>query len=639
MATRFFEHQDQARRATWVLLVCMAMAVFFVAVAMYFLLVGFRKVEPAVFDPTGAIFHHEEFAWWQPDFFMATLAAVGGTVTLAALARSASLRGGGRAVAEMLGGRLVSPQTTDRAEKRLMNVVEEMAIASGVPIPQVFVLERETSINAFAAGFGLSDAAVAVTRGTLDHLTRDELQGVIAHEFSHILNGDMKLNLRLMGIVYGIVCIATLGRMLLRFGDLIGGDHSGRRSKGGDARVVMWILGSGAILIGLIGEFFGNLIKAAVSRQREYLADASAVQFTRNPSGLSNALKKIGGLAEGSIVRSPNASEASHFFFADGMRHHFTTLFATHPPLLRRIRRIDPSFQGPYDVTEPLPSSDRALELAGVSQLASEIGTVHPHAIRIAHDQLRQLPPPIANAVGNPFSACATVYAMVFSHDPAVRQAQEHLVLTTSGEALLHETRRVRTELDALEPHLRLTVVDRATEALRELAPSQQTMFRSTVDGLIQADNNLSVLEYVVLHTVTRRVREAHAPRRRSNREFKSVMPVHAECRLVLTVLAYADTADDAHAQRSYERGARSLGIHEPLLAYASARSISALGPALDTIRKGTREVRQQVLEGCLHTILADNFVSQEQADLLRVIGDALDLPVPILRIGAMGDV
>src|SRR5204863_3999046 len=249
-------------------------------------------------------------------------------ILIGSVFKTLQLARGGSAVAELLDGRLINSNTSDADERKLLNVVEEMSIASGIPVPQIYVMEGEPGINAFAAGHSASDAAISVTRGCMTMLTRDELQGVVAHEFSHLLNGDMKLNLRLMGLIFGILCLTVIGRVLIR--------TRGKKNP-------LPLLGLALIIIGWVGVLFGRLIQAAVSRQREFLADASAVQFTRNPSGLANALKKIGGIAEGSELQSHRAEEASHFFFANGLKSGFFG-FATHPPLIERIRALDPSF-------------------------------------------------------------------------------------------------------------------------------------------------------------------------------------------------------------------------------------------------------------------------------------------------------
>jgi Zn-dependent protease with chaperone function len=318
----FFEAQEAARRRTSLLIGLFALAVLAIVAVIYAVL------HLAVGPGAGPV---DLVLLVQVAFGVGLLIAVGAGV------RTASLRRGGPAVAELLGGRRVASDTSDPAERMLLNVVEEMAIASGTPVPAVYVLDAEDGINAFAAGYTTHDAAVAVTRGGLLSLTRDELQGVMAHEFSHILNGDMRLNIRLIGVLYGILLLAVVGRGIVYAGPR-GGRRGGR--DGGAGWVVL--LGLALLLVGYVGVFFGKLIKAAVSRQREYLADSAAVQFTRNPDGLAGALKKIGAQAQGSRIQDHHAEELSHLFFANGLRSTLFGFLATHPPLEERIRRLDP---------------------------------------------------------------------------------------------------------------------------------------------------------------------------------------------------------------------------------------------------------------------------------------------------------
>src|SRR5690554_5144476 len=309
----FFEQQAQARRSTTRLVVLFAMAVVGIVLA----------IDLAVAAVAGPNWGLLAFTT------LATLAVIG----LGSLYRLASLRGGGDSVALQFGGTPVPQDTTDASLRRLRNVVEEISIASGVPVPSLYVLENEAAINAFAAGYSPDDAAVAVTRGALDRLNRDELQGVIAHEFSHILNGDMRLNIRLMGVLFGILVLALIGRKIIE-----GSRGRGSRGAGG-----VLVAALGLMVVGYIGLFFARLIKAGVSRRRESLADASAVQFTRQTAGLAGALKKIGGYEAGSYLRAADPEEVSHMLFSPGAR--LASLFATHPPLTERIRALDPSFR------------------------------------------------------------------------------------------------------------------------------------------------------------------------------------------------------------------------------------------------------------------------------------------------------
>ncbi len=340
MAIDFFQRQREARHSTSLLVLYFGLALVVLIACVYFL---------AAFVFTYLPDHPKtNTGWyWNPTLLAITAFGVGTVVGLASAVKSAQLAGGGHVVAESLGGRLIPGDTHDLKERRLLNVVEEMAIASGVPVPPVYVLPDEAGINAFAAGHTTGDAVVAVSQGSLEFLSRDELQGVVAHEFSHILNGDMKLDIRLMGLIFGILALSVIGRVLLE----VASRSRSSSSKDDKGLGGLAIMGVGLWLLGLGGAFFGRLIQAAISRQREFLADASAVQFTRNPDGIGGALKKIGGLAEGSTIKDGHAGEACHMFFADAFRG-FSGLLATHPPLASRILRLDPQFDGTYPVVK-----------------------------------------------------------------------------------------------------------------------------------------------------------------------------------------------------------------------------------------------------------------------------------------------
>ena len=298
--------------------------------------------------------------FWDPGLLAAVALGTTVVIALGSLYKVSELASGGEVVAHMMGGRLVDPQTTDLAERRLLNVVEEMSLASGVPVPPVYVMDNEPSINAFAAGFRPTDAVVAVSRGCLQYLTREELQGVLGHEFSHVLNGDMRLNLRLIGLVYGILVLSIIGYFVMRSAGWAGSVARIPTIAAATIAPPIFFIGLALYILGYLGVLLGNIIKAAISRQREFLADASSVQFTRNPSGLAGALKKIGGLAEGSRINDPHAHEISHMFFGDAFAGSIFNLFATHPPLEERIRLLDPNFDGSYAAVEALPDADDA---------------------------------------------------------------------------------------------------------------------------------------------------------------------------------------------------------------------------------------------------------------------------------------
>src|SRR5271154_2796472 len=381
----FFARQDQAKKKTKWLLLYFILAVATMIIATYVAaIVIFSGVQMQ-----HQRFHEapQQFELWNPQIFLAVALGTVAIILIGSSYKTMALAAGGSAVSEMMGARLVSSNTTDPDERKLLNVVEEMAIASGVPVPQVYVMDDEDGINAFAAGHKPGDATVTVTRGCMKLLSRDELQGVIGHEFSHILNGDMRLNLRLMGTIFGILCLAIIGRILLQTA------RGGGRSRGQNP---LPILGLALLIIGYIGVFFGRLIQAAVSRQREFLADASSVQFTRNPNGITGALKKIGGLGEtGSRLSHAHSEELSHMFFSNGISEAFIGLLETHPPLADRIRAFDPNFDGKFPEVRYDESDETPAEISKPRRapLPNLFGTVVGGAILASGDDDDKKPP------------------------------------------------------------------------------------------------------------------------------------------------------------------------------------------------------------------------------------------------------
>ncbi|MDB6056421.1 MAG: Peptidase Ste24p, partial [Verrucomicrobiales bacterium] len=448
--TDFFERQNIARRKTKLLLCYFLPSVALTIVGVYFVVVcalafhGFSSRRHQYIDN---VIHPSVIDW---HLFAIVSAITIFAVTIAAIYKAQQLASGGRAVAAMLGGRRVNNNTTDVDERRLLNVVEEMAIASGVPVPEVFVLGEEYCINAFVAGHDAKDAALGITEGALRTLNRDELQAVVGHEFSHLLNGDMGLNLWLMSFLYGILFISLTGKFFINWGDW--DDNCTLRRRGrGEGGII--IVGIGLFVIGSIGYFCGRVIKSAVSRERERLADAAAVQFTRNPLALAGALKKIGGLVYGSRITGAEADEASHMFFSDVMPDSFAGLLSTHPPLEERIRAVDPSFNGQFEHIKSIPAQMREdgnapplitsiKDIRGVTRLpptaiiqiaqvlndkpapAVRQRRLTPQHLTYAASLTASIPTDLANAAREPFGATALVYAMLLLPDATARSKQ-----------------------------------------------------------------------------------------------------------------------------------------------------------------------------------------------------------------------
>ncbi len=561
-----------------------------------------------------------------------TLIVVGG----GSLYKIAELRAGGHVVAEQLGGRLLTSGTADLVEQRLLNVVEEMALASGTPTPPVYLMDQEDGINAFAAGFSPQDAVIGVTRGTATRLDRDELQGVIAHEFSHILNGDMRMNLRLMGLLHGILIIGMLGYFILRTSFYTGG---GRRSKDGKEGLPILAIGAGLAVIGFAGTFFGNLIKAAVSRQREFLADASAVQFTRQPEGIAGALKKIGGFAKGASIRNPNAPLASHMFFGEATTG-FTSLFATHPPLEDRIRRIDPSWDGafPEVVNTAEPGGAPSVAAAGGSAFAgttglpgavASIGQPGPAHLQYAAQMIESLPPDMAAAARETYGARAVVYGLLLDSQASVREQQMAHLEADADTGVFEETRRLVPFLEHLPANMRLPLLEIALPSLRALTPGQRVAFERNVVTLIEADSRINLFEWSLRRILLRDVETVlgrGAPPRVS---FQSVASVRSQCELLMSTLAYVGQRDERAAAGAFGQAMRVLGLDGAHILTTKDCGLAELDGVLAELDQAAPQVKRQILEAVVACIAADRQATAAEAELLRAVSASMSCPMP----------
>ena len=645
----FFERQDQARRNTKLLVVYFILGVVLLIVAVYAALLG-------IFTGIGSR-HHQAYAeqaqlvLWNPQLFLG--AAIG---TLAVIAmgsgfKTLELAQGGSTVATMLGGRLVDSSTTDPDERKLRNVVEEMAIAAGVPVPQVYLLPDEHGINAFAAGHSTSDAVVAVTAGAVKLLTRDELQGVIGHEFSHILNGDMRLNLRLMGIIFGILCLAVIGRVLLY-----------TRSRSSNDKNPLPLLGLALVVIGWIGVLFGRLIQAAVSRQREVLADASSVQFTRNPAGLAGALKKIGGLSFGSKLEAPHAEEASHMFFGNGRGESFFHLMDTHPPLAERIRAIDPSFDGVFlpvafaeaervtprvspppqrsPIPFPFPGLPRAqasiAELAppviGAQTMMTSTGNPTSAHLRYAEGLRVTIPASLQAAAREGLGASTLVYALLLSDDDATRGKQLDELAAASSAAACQETLRLLPEVQAVATHAKLPLVDLALPGLRHLSPTQFQQFRAAVQKLVESDGEIDLFEYVLQKVVLRHLEPFFLQARKPTLQYYALKPLAGDCAILLSALACLGQDEPDKVEFAFRQGAQLLSYAaqvELRLVTAAECDLEQVDAALTRLCQAVPQIKKNVLNACAQTVAADGVIQELEAELLRAIADTLDCPIP----------
>ena len=637
----FFQAQDHARRTTW------RLAGLFIAAIVT--LVVLTNVLVA-----GVYVWMNNYAYTQPFNLLELLRTIPaenwalisigvvGLIGVASLYKYQLIRGGGRTVAESLGGLLLTHNAANPGQRRLLNVVEEMAIAAGVAVPPVYLIP-EPSINAFAAGFSPDDAVIGINQGTIEFLSRDELQGVVAHEFSHILNGDMRINLRLIATLHGIVFLSLIGYGILRGVGLSGG---GRRNSNGGAPILA--LGVGLLVIGYSGTFFGNLIKAAVSRQREFLADASAVQFTRNPNGIADALKKIGALSVGSEISQPAAAEASHMFFGQ-VRHLFlNSIMSTHPPLEKRIRAIEPGWDGRFpkltgaavtdndysETTSQFAGAQVRRPVSVTSQdtaqnIVDAVGKLEEPGLEAARRLIHSTDQHLQDAAHDPWGCRALIYAMLLDEDPQMRDAQGQFLLDQAERGVPELTQNLSLLLRSLDAPHKLVLVEMAMPALKALSHAQYQRFMQNMIELIKSDRRISLFEWVLHQLVLKELRPHFEGPQHIRARHRSLRAVAEPVATLLSTLACSGHPQDTPAQeRAFAAGAEMLDLKLKPSFYTDPNYVKLSG-AIGTLRYLKPLVKPQLIKACAATVLADNHVSASEAALLQGIAAALDCPLP----------
>jgi Zn-dependent protease with chaperone function len=632
----FFSAQDRARRLTGrlVLLLLLAVAGLIVAASV---LVALAVV---LFD--GQLGGPDPLARaLEPELFGLVALGVVAVVVGGALIRHLQLRAGGSAVAEALGGRLLNHDTRDEHERVLLNVVEEMAIASGMAVPAVYLLDDD-AINAFAAGHEPRDAAIGVTRGAIEHLDRDQLQGVVAHEFSHILHGDMRLNLRLVALLHGILVIGLIGRLLLRGAAVGGRGRSSRR--GGGAQVALLAGGAALMLVGYAGTLCGNLIKAAVSRQREFLADASAVQYTRNPEGIGGALQTLAAYRLGSRLMAPQAAEFSHLYFGSGVRA-LSRWTATHPPLEARIRRVLPRWDGslpePFapapkapPAQEPAAASLRDARLGGglggaaagaaiAGAVVASVGQPDPEALALARRRLTGLDERLVVAAHDPFAARALVYGILMGVDPASREAQRRVLANQALPEVLRELDALEAPLAEFSAGDRLPLIELALPQLRQLSAAQFARFRACLTGLMAAESVPGALQWALHRLVL-----AGVEGERRGRRDRHLGDLAGPLSLLLSTLARAGRGDADHLVASLARAGRALGVAlDPVREPSTA---AELDWAMGRLARLVQAERPVLLAAMVCCVEEDGHIAPEEAELLRAVAWSLGCPLPL---------
>jgi Zn-dependent protease with chaperone function/uncharacterized tellurite resistance protein B-like protein len=629
----FFQSQDVARHNTKKLVLFFVLAVVSMIILTNLLVMfSFGYLEAEAENPT-------PFDW---EIFVTVGAGVLLLVTCGSLYKTISLSGGGAKVAEMMNGQLIVDGTGDADKQRILNVVEEMAIASGVPVPPVYLL-GESAINAFAAGSSPSDAVIGITRGAIQKLSRDELQGVIAHEFSHILNGDMRLNIRLMGILHGILLLGLIGYFVLR-----GSSFRSRNSK--NAGGIM-LLGFGLVVIGYAGTFFGNLIKAAVSRQREFLADAAAVQFTRNPDGIGQALMRIGGGKTAGVLDNPKSPELSHTFFCQGVTSSFGSMLATHPPLEERIKRIVPSWDGQFlaAYAKPVQSIKKGTGKAAAQQKKKDIGMMVGAAILskdtvveqvakptsahldYAKELLQTIPDAVRKALHDPHGVRAVVYLLVLDKDEAERKVQLQHLRKQADVGVYAEMARLAKAVAGIKRVHYLSLIDLALSTLRQLSKPQYQLFKGNLKELVASDGKLSPFEWSLQKIIFHHLSEVFKRKGRGQQKEPSLKRAKEAGTVLLSFLASATKQDGMTGQKAFAVGINELEWLDSRFLTGSEYTLDDLDHALDDLSRLKPRLKSSLIKGCVSVITADQHVSSEENELLRAIADTLDCPIPPL--------
>lgn len=643
----FFSHQEKARRYTRVLIAYYLIALIFIVTAVnvvvyyFFIFLEFYPYTPQNWFTEGVVYY----------LSMGTLLLI----LSGSFYRWKKLKSGGHVVAEMVGASLIDSSTSDPQIRKFINVVEEMSIASGVPLPNIYVMENEQGINAFAAGYLPTEAVIVVTRGAIDSLNREELQGVVAHEYSHILNGDMQINIKLVAVLAGILMISLAGKMLTH-----GRSSTNRRSmhlssSGRNSSVsALIILGFMLQLVGFIGVFFGRMIKAAVSRQREFLADAAAVQFTRNPQGIASALNKIVGasagfLNNGSEIKDAHAEDMSHMCFSEALNMRFSKLLATHPPLVKRIERIYPGFlsrvkarqmteniretnQQAFDSSDVLQSVSMLTSVSPMTspvtpkEVVSTVGLIdqaHIDYAQVVHESFSEN---LLKATYQKATAKAVVWALIVA-----RMKKEDMAAANSclGVEAAEAVGLYLSEIKQLKKSQQLPLFDLLLPGLKLMSKKEKVDFIEITEVLIKCDKRYSLFEFVLLSLLQQHLSSTAAENKKI--KYYSFKPLSEDLQLIFSVMAQSSGVSIAERESVYQKVAKGFFIQDYKLLQMKVISVTKIQKSMQKLSLLSPLLKRNVLEACADIVMGDGKIKTAEAELLRAISESLGCPMPPL--------
>jgi Zn-dependent protease with chaperone function len=603
----FFTRQDQARRKTWLLILYFVVAIAATVLVVNVVVDTALRLLFVYSDITSPGSSQYTRGWLASDTWLYVSLMTIGVIVSGSLYKLLRLSDGGVAVALMVGAIPVVASSKNPADKTFTNVVEEMAIASGMPVPQLFVLENETSINAFVAGFRPTEAVMVVTRGALEQLDRDELQGVVGHEFSHILNGDMRINLRLLAILAGILLIGKIGEVMMR----------GAKEGEGRGALFILLLGLALYLVGYTGLFFGRVIKAAISRQREFLADAASVQFTRNPRGLTGALFKIQGSDSGTILQNAYAEDLSHMCIAESMN--VNSWLATHPPLAVRIQAIDPSYLGTQRAKKIIArrKTESSLETivdGQIQALSDSVGNISGQQMALASEIHHAMPSALIQSVHAIEGATGVVYALLDAQN-----------LPADIQSRVNKLREITGRLDR---RMRLPLIDMTLPQLKRMTTVQRLEFLNTLGTIIRSDKRYTLNEFVIL-TIIKQHLSANAGRADvvKYHSFKYLME---DVRILLSMMVLCSGQSAERKSTAWKRAINTFTSADVSMIEVSAKP-AQISQALEKIRQTPMLLRKSFIDVCADLVMDDGIIMPAEAELLRAICESIDCPMPLL--------
>ncbi len=631
----FFEEQARSRQHTlwlvgiFVIAVLMLIGMTIVFVIGLYLYADDILVTDFLVDP---------LAYVSPRLFYGVIISVVGVVAGGSIFKYLSLSSGGKNVAIALGGRQLNRNSADTQEKVLLNVVDEMSIASGISTPTVYILD-ESGINAFAAGLTLDDAVIGVTSGTVEKLNREELQGVIAHEFSHIFNGDMRLNLQLTSTLHGILLIGLIGQFLLR--SMMRTNYQSRYystdKKGRGGGPYLLILGVGLVVIGYVGTFFGSVIKAGVSRKREYLADATAVQYTRYPQGISGALKKIAYYS--SELHAPAAETYSHLYFAEGVGSFFSSLMATHPPLEERIKKIEPRWSGRFpDYAKPKRAEPKESKIkreeekkerfvqGAIAAAMMRVGQIKEEEVEQVQAEIEALDPKIQERLNDPLGAQAVILSLLY--DASHKEKLFAVVKEENPYLLLEFASFIQEKHSELQKQSAL-IVSLSLNALKSLSVEQYQRFNKIVEAFVTVDKQVSLFEWSLQYIIQRPIEMHLGIRKVPKSTHTHIGAIKEEVEVLFSMLVQAQYENEEQAKEAFDKTKKA--IKAGALKYYPRESIThdLFLKSVLAIETAKPIIAQRLFEGVLHSIKIDGKVSETENAFVHAIAQLMQVPLP----------